>query len=128
MLSVLFVKGSCSVAGDVTINDGVRLSSIWVHRIVIDLFHELVYILHCIALNFYSKYHMKEQLCLINITQVAVVVNNRSMNELPELNGLLSYRTDDRELYLKKNSQWEALATQKYVGYILFISTFNIKI
>ena len=65
---------------------------------------------------------------LINITQVAVVGNNRSMNELPKLNGLLSYRTDDGNLYLKKNSQWKALATQKYVGYILFISTFNFKL
>ena len=56
---------------------------------------------------------------LITITQVVVVANNRSMNKLPKLNGLLSYRIDERKLYLKENSQWKALATKKDVSYIL---------
>ena len=58
---------------------------------------------------------------LITITQVAVVGNNRSMNKLPKIKGLLSYRTDDRKLYLKANSHWKALATQKDVRCILCI-------
>ena len=58
---------------------------------------------------------------LITISQVAVVGNNRSMNKLPKLKGLLSYRTDDEKLYLKANTQWKALATQKDVSYILCI-------
>ena len=49
-------------------------------------------------------------------SQVAVVANNRSMNELPKVQGLLSYRTDDRKLYLKEKTQWKALATQKDVS------------
>ena len=40
------------------------------------------------------------------------------MNELPKVEGLLSYRSDDTKLYLKEKSQWEALATQKDVSYI----------
>ena len=52
---------------------------------------------------------------LIVHIQVAVVTNNRSMNELPKIGGLLSYRSDDRKLYLEENSQWKALATQKEV-------------
>lgn len=49
-------------------------------------------------------------------TQVTVVANNRSMNDLPELEGLLSYRTDDRKLYIKEKSKWKALATVKDVS------------
>ena len=50
-------------------------------------------------------------------TQVAVVPNNRTMNELPKVEGLLSYRSDDKKLYLKQKAQWQALATQKDVSY-----------
>jgi hypothetical protein len=39
------------------------------------------------------------------------------MNKLPKVEGLLSYRSDDKKLYLKEKSQWKALATQKGVGY-----------
>ena len=49
-------------------------------------------------------------------TQVTVVANNRSMNDLPELEGLLSYRTDVRKLYIKEKSKWNALATVKDVS------------
>ena len=52
------------------------------------------------------------------LLQVAVVANNRSMKKLPKVEGLLSYRSDDRKLYLNENSNWEALATQKDVSYI----------
>ena len=50
------------------------------------------------------------------LTQVTVVANNQSMNELPKVEGLLSYRSDDRKLYLKEKSRWKALATQKDVS------------
>ena len=56
---------------------------------------------------------------MVFFTQVVVVANNQSMNELPKVRGLLSYRTDDRKLYLKVKSQWKALATQEDVSYIL---------
>ena len=51
-------------------------------------------------------------------TQVVVVANNQSMNELPKVEGELSYRSDDRKLYLKEKSQWKALAIEKDVSYI----------
>ena len=38
------------------------------------------------------------------------------MNKLPNVEGLLSYRSDDRKLYLKEKFQWEALATKKDVS------------
>ena len=41
---ILFVKGSCSVFEDVTINDGVRLSNICTERFFIDLFRLLGHI------------------------------------------------------------------------------------
>ena len=50
------------------------------------------------------------------LTKVTVVANNQSMNELPKVEGLLSYRSDDRKLYLKEKSRWKALATQKDVS------------
>jgi hypothetical protein len=53
--------------------------------------------------------------------QVAVVANNRSMNKLPKVEGLLSYRSDDRKLYLKEKSQWQALANQKDVRFSVLI-------
>ena len=48
--------------------------------------------------------------------KIAVVENNGSMNKLPKVEGLLSYRSDDRKLYLKEKSQWEALAIEKEVS------------
>ena len=48
------------------------------------------------------------------------------MNELPKVQGLLSYRTDDRKLYLKEKTQWKVLATQKDVSYTVCITTFQI--
>ncbi|XP_028416363.1 uncharacterized protein LOC114540368 [Dendronephthya gigantea] len=42
---------------------------------------------------------------------VAVVPDARSMNKLPKIEGLLSYSSDDRKIYLKERSQWKALAT-----------------
>ena len=48
--------------------------------------------------------------------QVAVVPDNRSMNKLPKIEGLLSYRSDDSKLYLKEKAQWRELATQKQVS------------
>lgn len=50
-----------------------------------------------------------------------MVPNNRSMNKLPKVEGLLSYRSDDRKLYLKEKAQWKALATQKEASYIVCI-------
>ena len=50
-----------------------------------------------------------------------MVDNNQSMNELPKVEGLLSYRTDDRKLYLKEETEWKALATRKDVSYTVYI-------
>ncbi len=58
--------------------------------------------------------------------QVAVVANNRSMNKLPKVEGLLSYRSDDRKLYLKEKSQWQALANRKDVSYTVHIAVQNL--
>ena len=55
-----------------------------------------------------------------------MVANNRSMNKLPKVEGLLSYRSDDRKLYLKEKSQWQALANQKDVSYTVHIAVQNL--
>jgi hypothetical protein len=52
----------------------------------------------------------------ITFKQVAVVSNNQSMQKLPKVEGLLSYLLNERKLYLKEKSQWEALATEKEVS------------
>ncbi|CAB4030191.1 Hypothetical predicted protein, partial [Paramuricea clavata] len=46
---------------------------------------------------------------------VAVVPNNQSMNKLPKVEGLLSYLSDKKKLYIKEKSQWTALANQKEI-------------
>lgn len=51
------------------------------------------------------------------LIQIAVVSDSRSMNKLPEIEGLLSYRADDSKLYLKEKAEWRALATQKDVSF-----------
>ena len=56
---------------------------------------------------------------MVFFTQVVVVANNQSMNELPKIEGQLSYRSDDRKLYLKEKSQWKALAIERDVSYIV---------
>ena len=45
------------------------------------------------------------------------------MKKLPKVEGLLSYRTDDKKLYLKEKAQWKALATQKDVSYTMYTNT-----
>ena len=50
---------------------------------------------------------------------VAVVRNNQSLNKIPKVEGLLSYLLDDRKLYIKEKSQWEALATQTEVKNVI---------
>ena len=82
--------------------------------------HQSFFQLHVHLAIFLCNFHLKvlfgrAVVVLIALTQVAVVANNRSMNELPKVEGLLSYRSDDRKLYLKENSQWKALAKQKEV-------------
>ncbi|XP_028416962.1 uncharacterized protein LOC114541174 [Dendronephthya gigantea] len=49
---------------------------------------------------------------------VAVVPDDRAMNKLPKIEGLLSYSSDDRKIYLKGKSQWKALATQQDVRFV----------
>ena len=51
--------------------------------------------------------------------QVAVVPNNQSMNKLPKIEGLLSYRSDNNKLYLKEKSQWQPLANQKELRFAM---------
>jgi hypothetical protein len=53
------------------------------------------------------------------LTQVAVVANNHSMNKLPKVEGMMSYRSDDNKLYIKEKSQWKALANQRDVSFIM---------
>ena len=65
---------------------------------------------------------------LIVLIQVAVVANNRSMNELPKVDGLLSYRTDDRKLYIEEKSKWKALATQGEVRNVCSCTVLQMKI
>ncbi|XP_028419280.1 uncharacterized protein LOC114545131 [Dendronephthya gigantea] len=50
---------------------------------------------------------------------VAVVPDAQSMNKLPKIEGLLSYRSDDREMYFKERSQWKALATQQDIESVI---------
>lgn len=44
-----------------------------------------------------------------------MVANNRSLNRLPNIEGLLSYRSDDGRLYWKGKTQWKALGSRKEV-------------
>ncbi|XP_028411770.1 uncharacterized protein LOC114534514 [Dendronephthya gigantea] len=46
---------------------------------------------------------------------VAVVPDDRAMKELPKIEGLLSYSSDDQKIYLKERSRWKALATQQKI-------------
>ena len=39
------------------------------------------------------------------------------MNKLPKVEGLLSYLSDNKKLYIKEKSQWTALANQKEVRF-----------
>jgi hypothetical protein len=39
------------------------------------------------------------------------------MNKLPKVEGLLSYLSDKKKLYIKEKSQWTALANQKEVRF-----------
>ncbi|CAB4020555.1 Hypothetical predicted protein, partial [Paramuricea clavata] len=48
---------------------------------------------------------------------VVVVSSNRSMNNLPKIEGLLSYRSDQEKLFLRGKSQWNALKSNQQVDH-----------
>ena len=46
---------------------------------------------------------------------VAVVDNNRAMEKLPNIEGLLSYRVDNQELYLRGKQNWNSMAMENEI-------------
>ena len=51
----------------------------------------------------------------VPICGVAVVDNNRAMEKLPNIEGLLSYRVDNQELYLRGKQNWNSMAMENEI-------------
>ena len=47
------------------------------------------------------------------------MANKKSLEQIPEVPGLLSYRKDNGELYVNQGSQWQALNNKKEVRLFL---------
>ena len=48
--------------------------------------------------------------------QIVVVPDNTTADKVPEIDGLLEYRKDMQELYVRSNKKWNALALEEKVG------------
>ena len=44
------------------------------------------------------------------------VPDQKSFEKIPDVPGLLSYRTDDKQLYVNQGSKWQALSTAQEVS------------
>jgi hypothetical protein len=44
------------------------------------------------------------------------VSDKESFEKIPDVPGLLSYRKDDKQLYVNQGSNWQALSTEKEVS------------
>ena len=69
--------------------------------------------------------YILECLDAINLSQVLITSNNKSMKSVPVIEGLLSYRSDHKKLYLREKSRWNALGTQDEVWFHLYIWEFH---
>jgi hypothetical protein len=45
------------------------------------------------------------------------VSNKESFEKIPNVPGLLSYRADNKHLYVNEGSEWQALSTKEEVSY-----------
>ena len=44
------------------------------------------------------------------------VPDQKSFERIPDVPGVLSYRTDDKQLYVNQGSKWQALSTEQEVS------------
>jgi hypothetical protein len=51
------------------------------------------------------------------------VSDKESFEKIPDVPGLLSYRKDDKQLYVNQGSKWEALSTEQEVSLKLRLHT-----
>ena len=54
-------------------------------------------------------------LSAISLNQVVVVPDSATEQKVPDIDGLMEYREDKQELYLRLNKSWNALALKKEV-------------
>ena len=52
-----------------------------------------------------------------NFTQIVVVPDGKTNSKIPAVPGLLKYRKDTKELYIRANESWSVVAQQKKVSY-----------
>ena len=69
---------------------------------------------HCSS-QFISVHHLRYSSKII--LQVVVVNNNDTLQKLPNIEGLLSYRADNRKLYLRGKHHWKTMANDGEVRY-----------
>ena len=92
-----------------------RVTHLLVYRVHVQFMKMSRLMMGCVStIILFTLYHAN-MLCTSLVLQVAVVANNQSMNKLPKIEGLLSYRSDDKKLYLNEKTQWEPLVNQNEV-------------
>ena len=53
------------------------------------------------------------------IFQTLLVKNKESFNNLPPVEGMLSYREDNEKLYVKKGKKWDEIGSENEVSVII---------
>ena len=51
-----------------------------------------------------------------SLIQIVVVPDNTTAEKVPDIDGLLEYRKDMQELYVRSNKTWNAIALEEKVG------------
>ena len=49
--------------------------------------------------------------------QTLTVSDKKSLEKVPNVPGLLSYRTDNKQLYVNQGSKWQELSNESEVSY-----------
>ena len=60
--------------------------------------------------------------------QTLLVKNKQSFENLPPVLGMLSYREDNKKLYVNKGNEWDAIGSEKEVNFDGCLFKLNLKI
>ena len=54
--------------------------------------------------------------------QTLTTFDKKSLEMIPDVPGLLAYRTDKKQLYVNEGSKWKALNDEQEVGSLIFLT------
>ena len=60
--------------------------------------------------------------------QTLLVKNKQSLENLPPMSGMLSYREDNKKLYVNTGNEWDVIGSEKEVSFDVCLFKLSLKI